>query len=45
MFVFALVKDKEACIRKIFTWSCEEVIHQTIEAAAELLIFELNLLK
>jgi nicotinamide-nucleotide amidase len=42
MFVFALVRDREASIRKIFTGSCEEVIHQTVEAAAELLIAELN---
>src|SRR6195952_1110106 len=42
MFVSALIKDKEAGFRKVFTGTCEEIIHQTIEAAADLLIKELN---
>jgi nicotinamide-nucleotide amidase len=42
MFVFALIKDREASFRRVFQGSCEEVIHQTIEAAAELLIRELS---
>jgi nicotinamide-nucleotide amidase len=42
MFVFALIKDKEAGFRKVFTGTCEAVIHQTIEAAAELLTAELS---
>jgi nicotinamide-nucleotide amidase len=42
MFVFALVRGEEASFRKVFNGSCEEVIHQTIEATAELLIEELK---
>jgi nicotinamide-nucleotide amidase len=42
MFVFALIKDKEAGFRKVFTGDCEAVIHQTVEAAAELLTAELS---
>src|ERR1700712_2873157 len=37
MFVFALICGREASFRKVFTGSCEEIIHQTVEAAAELL--------
>lgn len=42
MFVFALIRGREASFRKVFKGSCEEVIHQTIDATAELLILELN---
>jgi nicotinamide-nucleotide amidase len=42
MFIFALISGREACFRKVFSGSCEEVIHQTIEATANLLIKELN---
>jgi len=42
MFVFALIRGREASFRKVFSGSCEEVIQQTIEAAAELLIRELS---
>lgn len=42
MFVFVLIRGREACFRKVFQGSCEDVIHQTIEAAAELLIGELR---
>lgn len=42
MFVFALIKNSEASFRKVFHGSCEEVIHQTIQATAELLITELK---
>src|SRR6195952_3842655 len=42
MFVFALIQGREASFRKVFPGSCEEVIHQTIEAAADLLIGELS---
>ena len=42
MFVFTLINGREASFRKVFTGSCEEIIHQTIEATAELLICELN---
>lgn len=41
MFVFALIKDKEASFRKVFSGSCEDVIHQTIEATADMLAREL----
>jgi nicotinamide-nucleotide amidase len=41
MFVFALIKDKEASFRKVFSGSCEDVIHQTIEATANMLTREL----
>jgi len=42
MFVFALINGREASFRKVFSGSCEQVIHQTVEAAAELLIQELR---
>src|ERR1700712_4152087 len=42
MFVFALIRGREASFRKVFKGSCEDVIHQTIEAAADLLIGELS---
>ncbi|WPU92877.1 CinA family protein [Mucilaginibacter sabulilitoris] len=42
MFVFALISGREASFRKVFSGSCEEVIHQTIEATAELLISALS---
>jgi nicotinamide-nucleotide amidase len=42
MFVFALINGKEASFRKVFAGMCEEVIHQTIEATAELLTGELT---
>lgn len=42
MFVYALIKNKSASLRKVFKGNCEDVIHQTIEATAELLIDELK---
>lgn len=42
MFVFALIRGREASFRKVFSGTCEQVIRQTIEAAAELLITELS---
>ncbi|WP_183566061.1 CinA family protein [Mucilaginibacter sp. SP1R1] len=42
MFVFALICGREASFRQVFSGSCEEVIHQTIEATAELLIAALS---
>lgn len=42
MFVVALIKGEEASFRKVFSGDCEEIIHQTIRAAADLLIGELN---
>jgi len=38
MFVYALVKGQPINFRKVFRGSCEEVIHQTVCAAAEMLI-------
>jgi nicotinamide-nucleotide amidase len=38
MFVFALIKNQPASFRKVFQGGCEEIIHQTINATAELLI-------
>ena len=43
MFVFALIKGRETSFRKVFKGSCEAIIHQTIEATADLLINELNI--
>jgi nicotinamide-nucleotide amidase len=37
MFVFALIGSRQACFRKVFAGTCEEIIHQTIEATADLL--------
>jgi nicotinamide-nucleotide amidase len=45
MFVVALIKDKEVSFRKVFKGSCEEIIHQTIAATAEMLTAELLTLK
>jgi nicotinamide-nucleotide amidase len=42
MFVFALIKGKESSFRKVFLGSCEDIIHQTIEATADLLTRELK---
>lgn len=42
MFVFALICGREASFREVFSGTCEEVIHQTIEATADLLIQELS---
>jgi nicotinamide-nucleotide amidase len=42
MFVYALIKNKPASFRKVFKGNCEDVIHQTIEATAEMLIDELK---
>ncbi len=41
MFVYALIKGKPACFRKVFKGGCEDVIQQTIAATAEMLIEEL----
>lgn len=42
MFVVVLINGREAGFRKVFKGSCEEVIHQTIEATADMLITELK---
>lgn len=38
MFVCAIIKGRETGFRKVFKGSCEDVIHQTITATADLLI-------
>jgi nicotinamide-nucleotide amidase len=43
MFIFALIKGRETSFRKVFKGPCEAIIHQTIEATADLLINELNI--
>lgn len=42
MFVFALINGREASLREVFKGNCEEVIHQTIEATADMLTRELK---
>ena len=42
MFVYAFIKGEPAHFRKVFKGTCEEVIHQTIDATAELLTDNLN---
>jgi nicotinamide-nucleotide amidase len=42
MFVVALIKGREVSFRKVFHGSCEEIIHQTIEATADMLTRELR---
>jgi nicotinamide-nucleotide amidase len=38
MFISALINGQVVNIRKVFAGSCEEIIHQTVEAVADLLI-------
>ncbi|RYY34762.1 MAG: nicotinamide-nucleotide amidohydrolase family protein [Sphingobacteriaceae bacterium] len=38
MFVHAIIKGKHFPLRKVFTGKCEDIIHKTIDAAAQLLI-------
>src|ERR1700710_2900219 len=45
MFVFALIKGKEASFHKVFSGSCEDIIHQTIKATADMLTVELQNVK
>jgi nicotinamide-nucleotide amidase len=42
MFVYAIIKDKQASFRKVFNGTCEEIIHQTIRETANLIIDELK---
>lgn len=42
MFIAALIKGKSVSARNVFAGSCEEIIHQTVRAVAELLINELS---
>lgn len=42
MFVSAMIKDRLVSMRWVFAGTCEEIIHQTIEATADLLIREVN---
>ena len=43
MFISAVIKGRLVGIRKVFKGSCEEIIHQTIEAAADMLIQEISM--
>jgi nicotinamide-nucleotide amidase len=45
MFVSAVIKGRVIGVRKVFKGSCEEIIHQTIEAAADMLIQEISGIK
>ena len=38
MFISALIKGEIVNLRKVFKGSCEEIIHQTVDAVAELLM-------
>jgi nicotinamide-nucleotide amidase len=42
MFVYALIRDNSASFREVFKGSCEEIIHQTIEKTADMIIARLN---
>lgn len=42
MFVYVLIGDRHTSFRKTFKGSCEQIIHQTIQATAEMLIKEIN---
>jgi nicotinamide-nucleotide amidase len=42
MFVSALIRDRLVSRRWVFNGTCEEVIHQTIEATAQMFIDELE---
>jgi nicotinamide-nucleotide amidase len=42
MFISALIKGRLVNTRQVFNGSCEEVIHKTIAAAADMLISELS---
>jgi nicotinamide-nucleotide amidase len=37
MFVVAIIRDREISFRKVFKGTCEDIIHQTIQATAEML--------
>ena len=42
MFISALIKGRLVSVRQEFKGSPEEIIHQTVNAAADLLIREVN---
>jgi nicotinamide-nucleotide amidase len=42
IFVNAFIRGKKLSFRKVFKGTCEEVIHQTIEATADMLINDLR---
>jgi nicotinamide-nucleotide amidase len=42
MFVVALINGRETSFRKVFKGSCEQIIHQTIAATADLLMNALS---
>lgn len=43
IFISAMIKDRLVSVRKVFEGSCEDIIHQTVDATAQLLINELSL--
>ncbi len=42
MFVYAIVKGQPTSFRRVFDGSCEDIIHKTVDATAELLIAAIN---
>ena len=42
MFVYALIRDRQASFRKVFNGTCEEIIHQTISETADMLMDEVK---
>lgn len=42
MFISAVIRGRLVNCREVFSGSCEEIIHKTVRAAAELIIKELN---
>ncbi|WP_374951321.1 CinA family protein [Mucilaginibacter sp.] len=42
MFISAMIKGRLVNFRQVFSGSCEDVIHETVRAAAQLLINELE---
>ncbi|MES2268406.1 MAG: CinA family protein [Bacteroidota bacterium] len=40
MFISAMIKGRLVSLRKVFTGSCEDIIHEAVRAAAQLLIDE-----
>jgi nicotinamide-nucleotide amidase len=45
MFISAAMQGRLINLRKVFTGSCEDIIHQTVDAVAQLLIDELSVKK
>ena len=45
IFISAMIKGRLVSVRKVFEGSCEDIIHQTVDATAKLLINELSMNK